>query len=143
MDIIYAHRDDYNTPLEEIVRAFSWLIDQGLAHYWGTSMWSATRIEEACEIAAKYRLHAPVVEQPKYNLLDRDIESRYYQLFEYRGYATTIWSPLNYGFLSGKYNEGKIPEDSRVAQWTAGGKESDAWNKFFSPDVVEETQKSL
>ena len=63
VDIIFAHRPDYDTPLEELVRAFSWLIDNGLAHYWGTSEWTAIRFEQACQIAEKLRLHKPVVEQ--------------------------------------------------------------------------------
>ena len=63
VDIIFAHRPDYSTPIEEIVRGFSWLIDNGLAHYWGTSEWTAVKFEEACQVAERLKLHAPVVEQ--------------------------------------------------------------------------------
>ena len=71
VDICYAHRPDYDTPLEETVRAFSWCIDKGLSRYWGTSEWPASRFEEACQIAEKLGLHAPQAEQRQYNMLCR------------------------------------------------------------------------
>jgi len=114
-----------------------------MAHYWGTSCWSAARIEEACQIADRYRLHAPVVEQPRYNLFAREVEKIYRPLFEYRGYGTTIWSPLEFGLLSGKYNEGDIPEDSRMANWSKDGKPSETWTKYFGDGKIEGTQKCL
>ncbi|GAA5898978.1 hypothetical protein JCM5296_006977 [Sporobolomyces johnsonii] len=113
VDVVYAHRPDYGTPMEETVRAFNWLIDQGLAFYWGTSEWTAAQIEEAIGIANRLGLVGPCVEQPQYSMLHREkFEVQYNELFNKYGYGTTIWSPLAGGMLSGKYNDG-IPEDSR------------------------------
>lgn len=120
---MFAHRADFNTPLEETVRAFSWCIDRGLAHYWATSEWPADRVEQACQIAERLHLHAPVAEQCQYNMLDgkvrERVETEYRTLFEYRQFGTTVFSPLCFGFLSGKYNEGTLPDDSRGALWKA------------------------
>lgn len=90
-------------------------IKQNLAYYWGTSEWSAVQIEEATQIAEKYNLIAPVVEQPQYNAFHRErFEVEYATLFDRYQYGTTIWSPLASGLLTGKYNDG-IPQDSRFA----------------------------
>jgi voltage-dependent potassium channel beta subunit len=115
VDIVYCHRPDYVTPLEETVRAMNWVIEQGWAFYWGTSEWSAERITQACEIADRLGLIRPVVEQPQYNMLERKrFEIEYGPVYKNYNYATTIWSPLAFGLLTGKYNDG-IPEDSRFA----------------------------
>jgi aryl-alcohol dehydrogenase-like predicted oxidoreductase len=101
--------------MKEIVEAFTQTINMNLAYYWGTSEWSAEQIQEACDIAEKYNLIAPVVEQPQYNAFHRErFEKEYAPLYKKYQYGTTIWSPLASGMLTGKYNDG-IPEDSRFA----------------------------
>lgn len=116
VDLVYCHRPDPNTPIEETVWAMHDMIDRGYALYWGTSEWSATEIDQAYQIAEKYRLRKPIVEQPQYNLLWRDrVEKEYAPIFEKYGMGLTIWSPLASGLLTGKYLGGKIPEGSRLA----------------------------
>ena len=118
VDVIFAHRPDFETPLEETCKAFSWVVDQGMAFYWGTSEWDPDTIIEAIHICRRLGLHEPVVEQCQYNLLSRErFEKEYRTLFEKYGYGSTTWSPLAMGFLSGRYNDGKIPEDSRLNKW--------------------------
>jgi voltage-dependent potassium channel beta subunit len=113
VDIVFCHRFDRYTPLEETCRAMDWVINQGLAHYWGTSQWSASQIIEAYKICEKLNLIAPVVEQSNYNMMVRDrIESEYRDLFKRYRMGTTIWSPLESGILAGRYLNG-IPDDSR------------------------------
>jgi len=115
VDIIMAHRPDPLTPMEEVVRAFSHLVNTGKALYWGGSEWSAFEIEHAHHIATKHNLVAPVVDQPQYNCFHRRIEEPdFKQIFKLYNYGTTIWSPLASGLLSGKYNQG-IPEGSRLS----------------------------
>jgi voltage-dependent potassium channel beta subunit len=107
VDLVFCHRPDYETPIEETVRAMSWLVDKGYAHYWGTSEWSARDITAACEIADRRNLVAPTMEQPEYNLLDRTrFEVEYKPLFDEYGLGTTTWSPLSSGVLTGKYGKG-------------------------------------
>lgn len=112
LDIYYAHRFDYHTPLEETIRAFNRLIDEGKIMYYGTSTWFGAEIERAYGIAKEYGLVPPAVEQPRYNLLDRYIEIELFSTINYTGMGVTPWSPLAQGILTGKYNDG-IPEDSR------------------------------
>lgn len=114
VDLIFAHRPDIHTPMEETVRAMNQVIRDGKAFYWGTSEWSAEQIREAYGIARRERLIPPLMEQPEYNMFSRERFEREYQLL-YRDYGlgTTIWSPLASGLLTGKYNDG-IPEDSRA-----------------------------
>lgn len=82
VDVIFAHRPDPETPLEETIRAFSWLVERGMAHYWGTSEWPAETIAEAIQYAKDHNLHPPVVEQPQYNMLIRErFENEYAPLF--------------------------------------------------------------
>ena len=116
VDVVFAHRPDYATPMKEIVEGFTQAIrNLNLAYYWGTSEWSATQIMEATQIAEKYNLIAPIAEQPQYNTFHRDrFEVEYAPLFKQFQYGTTTWSPLDSGLLTGKYNNG-IPEDSRFA----------------------------
>ena len=115
LDLYFCHRPDKNTPIEEVVWAMNHLLLQGKILYWGTSEWSGVEIMEAHRVAHEYRLIGPSVEQPQYNLLEREkMEKEYSMIFKTVGMGTTIWSPLAAGLLSGKYNEG-IPEDSRFA----------------------------
>ena len=123
IDLVYCHRPDSNTPIEETVWAMSDMISQGKALYWGTSEWSADEIRAAWLIADKHHLHKPVMEQPQYNLLTRDrVETEYARLYDDIGLGTTIWSPLASGLLTGKYKDG-VPQDSRGAlpgyEWLA------------------------
>jgi voltage-dependent potassium channel beta subunit len=115
VDLIFCHRPDPNTPIEETVRAMDQVIKQGKALYWGTSEWSAAEIMRADGLARQYGLTPPAMEQPQYNMFTRDrFEREYDILYHELGYGTTIWSPLASGLLSGKYNDG-IPTDSRAA----------------------------
>ena len=115
LDLVYCHRPDPSTPIEETVWAMSDVIASGKALYWGTSEWSADEIRAACEVAERHHLRKPVVEQPQYNLLTRRrVEREYARLYEDWGIGTTIWSPLASGMLTGKYLDG-IPEGSRAA----------------------------
>ena len=123
VDLVYCHRDDADTPIEEIVRAMHSIIERGQALYWGTSEWEASRIVEALEFAEVNSLHKPVVEQPVYNLLQRHrFGGDYDAVYEQRRYGTTTWSPLASGLLTGKYADG-IPKDSRATvkgyEWLA------------------------
>lgn len=116
VDLLFCHRPDPNTPIEETVLAMDYLVRSGFAFYWGTSEWSASQIEEAYLIADELNCIKPSMEQPKYNLFFRDhLEKDYLHLFEKYGMGTTTWSPLASGILSGKYNQG-IPRDSRLAK---------------------------
>jgi voltage-dependent potassium channel beta subunit len=113
VDLVYCHRPDPHTPLEETVFAMHDMIARGKALYWGTSEWSAADIMGAWHIADKHHLHKPVVEQPEYNLFHRKrVEQEYARLYDEIGMGTTIWSPLASGLLTGKYAKG-IPADSR------------------------------
>lgn len=118
VDVVYAHRPDRETPMEEIVRAFNYLIDHGKAFYWGTSEWSASEIADAWRIADKLGLVGPAVEQPQYNLLARErVEKEYRWLYEAHGLGLTVFSPLKGGVLTGKYNDTTTPPPgSRLAE---------------------------
>ncbi|MEJ7138846.1 potassium channel beta subunit family protein [Amphibiibacter pelophylacis] len=116
LDLIYCHRPDPHTPLEETVWAMHDIIQRGKALYWGTSEWSADEIRGAVAIARQHHLHAPVVEQPQYHLFHRRrVEQEYARLYDDVGLGLTTWSPLASGLLSGKYRAG-IPADSRGAR---------------------------
>jgi len=116
VDLLYCHRPDPNTPIEETVRAIDILIKQGKVFYWGTSEWSAADILRADAIARQCGLTPPSVEQPQYNLLHRRrMEGEYLPLFRDLGYGTTIWSPLASGVLTGKYNGG-VPAGTRLSE---------------------------
>ncbi len=116
LDLFFCHRPDSQTPIEETVRAMTDLVRQGKILYWGTSEWSAQEIMEAYSVAYQYHLEPPTMEQPQYNLFYRErVENEYQRLYEDTGLGTTIWSPLASGLLTGKYNSGKIPKDSRLA----------------------------
>jgi voltage-dependent potassium channel beta subunit len=138
VDLLYAHRPDRHVPMEEIVRAFNYLIDTGKTFYWGTSEWLPSEIEEAWAVADRLGLIGPIVEQPGYNILRRDNVEKAYahaKLYERRGLGLTVFSPLANGFLTGKYIDG-IPEDSRLKQSddpyiksVANSVGSEEWNK--------------
>jgi voltage-dependent potassium channel beta subunit len=114
VDLVFCHRPDARTPIEETVWAMSDMITQGKALYWGTSEWSADEIRSAYDIADRHHLHKPLMEQPEYNIFHRDkVEKEYKRLYEDIGLGTTIWSPLASGLLTGKYMNG-IPEGSRA-----------------------------
>ncbi len=114
VDLVFCHRPDPNTPIEETVYAMSDMIESGKALYWGTSEWSADEIRAAWEIADKRNLRKPVMEQPQYNLLSRTrVEDEYARLYEDIGLGLTTWSPLAGGILTGKYADG-APEGSRA-----------------------------
>jgi voltage-dependent potassium channel beta subunit len=114
VDLLFCHRPDPATPIEETVRAMNYLIDRGKAFYWGTSEWSAEQIREAHEVARREHLIGPTMEQPQYNMFHRErVESEYERLYQSFGLGLTTWSPLASGFLTGKYNDG-IPEGSRL-----------------------------
>ena len=114
LDLYFCHRPDKNVPIEEVVWTMNHLIQQGKIFYWGTSEWSGVEIMEAHRVAAQYGLLGPAVEQPQYNMLEREkIEKEYLTIFNTVGMGTTIWSPLASGLLTGKYNDG-IPENSRL-----------------------------
>jgi voltage-dependent potassium channel beta subunit len=124
VDLVFCHRADPQTPIEETVFAMHDMIASGRAHYWGTSEWTAAEIAQAWHIAERHHLHKPVMEQPQYNLLHRDrVESEYARLYDDLGLGLTTWSPLASGLLSGKYLGGRIPPDSRGAlrgyEWLA------------------------
>lgn len=136
VDLVFCHRPDPNTPIEETVRAMDIVIKQGKALYWGTSEWSAAQIMRADGLARQYGLTPPMMEQPQYNMFVRDrVEAEYALLYQELGYGTTIWSPLASGLLSGKYNEG-IPAESRAAlegyEWLKQG---------ITPDRIEKVRQ--
>ncbi|MCW5609887.1 MAG: aldo/keto reductase [Rubrivivax sp.] len=115
IDLIFCHRPDPHTPVEETARAMNDIIDQGKALYWGTSEWSAADIRAAWEVAERHGWHKPVMEQPEYHLFHRKrVEQEYARLYEDTGLGLTTWSPLASGLLTGKYRAG-VPEGSRGA----------------------------
>ena len=131
VDLIFCHRPDLHTPIEETVRAMNHIINQGKAFYWGTSEWSSEEIRDAYRIARQEHLIPPLMEQPQYNMFHRErVEKEYGDLYEEIGLGTTIWSPLASGLLTGKYNDG-IPEGSRLSlekyQWLKERMQQDGW----------------
>ncbi|RPH55532.1 MAG: aldo/keto reductase, partial [Chloroflexi bacterium] len=138
VDLLFCHRADPATPIEETVWAMHNIIEQGKALYWGTSEWAADEIVAAIEIAERHHLHKPVMEQPQYNMLTRErFEKEYARLFRDYGYGSTTWSPLASGLLTGKYNNG-IPADSRLAN------PHFTWLKFdkeITPERIEKVKK--
>jgi voltage-dependent potassium channel beta subunit len=124
VDLLFCHRADPETPIEETVWAMSDIVSSGRAHYWGTSEWTADEIRAAWDIADRHNLHKPVMEQPEYNMLNRPkVEKEFARLYEDIGLGLTTWSPLASGLLTGKYIDG-IPEGSRATlpgyEWLKG-----------------------
>jgi voltage-dependent potassium channel beta subunit len=135
VDLVYCHRPDPETPIEETVWAMSDIVSSGRALYWGTSEWSADEIRAAWEIAERHHLRKPQMEQPEYSLLNRTkVEKEYVRLYEDIGLGTTTWSPLAYGILTGKYLDG-IPDGSRAT--VEGWLEAQATN----PETVEKVRR--
>lgn len=115
VDLLFCHRPDKRTPIEETVRAMTHVINRGKVFYWGTSEWSAQQIMEAHAIARREHLIPPLMEQPEYNMFARErFEKEYERLYSEIGLGTTIWSPLASGLLTGKYNDG-LPEGTRAS----------------------------
>jgi len=116
VDLLFAHRPDPETPIEETVFAFNQVIREGKAFYWGTSEWSAAEVMRATDFARRNNMRPPSMEQCQYNLLHRErFEDEYAPLYKELGYGTTTFSPLSSGLLTGKYNDGEIPEGSRAS----------------------------
>ncbi len=114
LDLFFCHRADKNTPIEETVWAMNNLIQQGKILYWGTSEWTGVEIMEAHRVATANHLIPPTMEQPQYNMFERNkVESEFSEIYKNVGLGTTIWSPMASGLLSGKYNDG-IPKGSRL-----------------------------
>ncbi|EAR99998.1 aldo/keto reductase family oxidoreductase (macronuclear) [Tetrahymena thermophila SB210] len=140
LDIVYCHRFDEDTPLEETIKAFNDLIQQGLIHYWGTSEWSCGQIFEAREICAKLNLIPPVCEQPQYNMMVRErFEVEYGRLFDKYRMGSTVWGPLCAGILTGKYNDGKFPLGSRLNEY----KDSILLKRIFDTYFAEDKKENL
>ncbi|XP_077171856.1 voltage-gated potassium channel subunit beta-3 isoform X3 [Paroedura picta] len=121
VDIVFANRMDANSPMEEIVRAMTYVINQGMAMYWGTSRWSAMEIMEAYSVARQFNLIPPVCEQAEYHMFQRDkVETQLPELYHKIGVGAITWSPLACGLITGKY-EDRVPENCRAAmkgyQW--------------------------
>jgi voltage-dependent potassium channel beta subunit len=115
VDLLFCHRPDVETPIEETVRAMNFVIDRGMALYWGTSEWRADQIMEATLVARREHLIGPLMEQPQYNMLHRErVEREYARLYRELGLGTTIWSPLASGLLTGKYDAG-LPTGTRAS----------------------------
>jgi voltage-dependent potassium channel beta subunit len=133
VDLVFCHRADANTPIEETVRAMSDMVSRGQALYWGTSEWTADEIRAAYDVAERHHLHKPVMEQPEYNILHRrKVEKEFARLYEDIGLGTTTWSPLASGLLTGKYLNG-VPEGSRATlpgyEWLRSVLTDEARNK--------------
>jgi voltage-dependent potassium channel beta subunit len=141
IDLIFCHRPDADTPVEETVRAMHDIITSGRALYWGTSEWSAAAIQEAWDIAERHHLHKPLMEQPQYNLFEREkVEREFAPLYESIGLGLTTWSPLASGLLTGKYRDG-VPAGSRAALpgygWLkAGVTDADANRRVGELEVI-------
>jgi len=115
VDLIFCHRPDKFTPIEETVWAMNQMIKEGKALYWGTSEWTAEQIRQAYDIARREHLRPPLMDQPQYNMFSREkVEREFARLYDEIGLGTTIWSPLASGLLTGKYNDG-VPEGSRLS----------------------------
>lgn len=137
LDLYFCHRPDKQTPIEETVLAMNTLIQQGKILYWGTSEWSGTELMEAWRVAREYKLIGPTMEQPQYNLFERNkMENEYLHLFKHYGLGTTTWSPLATGLLSGKYNNG-VPKGSRLGmkgfEWLA--------DRWLTKDKLDKVKK--
>ena len=137
VDLLFCHRPDKLTPIEETVRAMTHVINQGKVFYWGTSEWSAQEIMEAHAIARREHLIPPLMEQPQYNMLERErFEKEYARLYSEVGLGTTIWSPLASGLLTGKYNNG-MPEGTRASlpgyEWLR--------EEFEKPETAQKIEK--
>jgi voltage-dependent potassium channel beta subunit len=136
LDLYFCHRFDVDTPVEEVVRTMDDLVHQGKILYWGTSEWTAPQIVQAVAVARQYGLVPPTMEQPQYNMFPRErLEEELLPLAQEFGIGFTTWSPLYYGLLSGKYNNG-VPEGSRAAMTEMG------WIRDrFTPEKIDMVRK--
>ena len=135
VDIYFCHRFDPETPLEETIRAMDDVIRQGKVLYWGTSEWTEAQIQEAVDIAERYNLYRPQVEQPQYNLLNRStVEQKIIPVAEKNGLGLVTWSPLASGLLTGKYDDG-IPVDTRL------GREDWLRRALYKEEAVEKSRR--
>lgn len=136
LDLYFCHRFDVDTPVEEVVRTMDDLVHQGKILYWGTSEWTAPQIVQAVAVARQYGLVPPTMEQPQYNMFHRErLEEELLPLAQEFGIGFTTWSPLYYGLLSGKYNNG-VPEGSRAAMTEMG------WIRDrFTPEKIDKVRK--
>mmetsp|Transcript_7640 Transcript_7640/g.6765 ORF Transcript_7640/g.6765 Transcript_7640/m.6765 type:complete len:382 (+) Transcript_7640:1-1146(+) len=142
VDILFCHRPDDETPLEETIRAMNWAIEEGYAFYWATSEWSPERISQAMEICSRLKLIRPIADQCEYSALMRNnFEKNLRHSYESYKYGTTIWSPLAGGILTGKYNDGTIPEGTRYTD-NAFAKNV-VLSKYFGPKTKENTVRIL
>ena len=136
VDLVFCHRPDRNTPIEETAHAMHNIVESGRAMYWGVSEWRADEIRAAWDICDRHGWHKPTMEQPEYNLLHRErVEKEYLRLYEDIGLGTTTWSPLAGGILTGKYNSG-IPKNSR-----AGLKANDWMKQEITDDKIQKVKK--
>ncbi len=136
LDLYFCHRYDDDTPVEEVVRAMEDLIHQGKVLYWGTSEWSVSQLRLAYSIAEANRGYPPAVEQPQYNMfVRRKLEQELAPAADELGYGMVTWSPLKYGLLSGKYNQGMPAEETRLTREPEWGE------KVVSPDRVEAVRR--
>jgi voltage-dependent potassium channel beta subunit len=136
LDIYFCHRYDLETPLDEVVRAMDDLIRQGKVLYWGTSEWRAAQIANAAGIAHEYGCYGPMVEQPQYNMLvRRNVEHELLPAVADYGYGLVTWSPLKFGLLSGKYNQGEPAEETRLTREPGWGE------KVITPERLEKVRK--
>ena len=142
VDIVFCHRPDDDTPMEETVRAMNKLIDDGKTFYWGTSDWSAAQIGEAFRVCDRLKLVKPVAEQVEYNMLRRNkVENEHRRYFEKGLLGTTLFSPLASGMLSGKYNDGSVAAGSRFD--TSDPNMKWVWSKYWSKESTPNTIKML
>lgn len=142
VDVLFCHRPDHGTPLEETCRAMHWAIEEGYAFYWATSEWSPERITQAMEICKRLKLHKPIADQCEYSALMREnFEKNLRSTYENYKYGTTIWSPLAGGILTGKYNDGEIPEGTRYKDNEFAA--NVVWGKYFNDKKKPETLRIL
>mmetsp|Transcript_7427 Transcript_7427/g.7300 ORF Transcript_7427/g.7300 Transcript_7427/m.7300 type:complete len:177 (+) Transcript_7427:310-840(+) len=142
VDVMYLHKPDYETPIEETVRTVNHLIEKGKADYWGTSEFSAYEIQEIHKICNKYGFIHPVTEQVKYNMFVRNkVEVDYVPLYEGYGMGATIFNPLMGGILSGKYNDLNFPEGSRILDPNLTPGNRKLMQSFFLPENREKTRR--
>lgn len=141
VDVVFCHRPDSDVAIEEVCQAMDWLVEEGYAFYWATSEWSNDDIIQAIEVCKRLHLHKPIADQCQYSALIRDnVEKNFRKAFEEYRYGTTVWSPLAGGILSGKYNDGVAPEDSRYKKEASVGW---IWARFFGDKVKDKTIAAL
>lgn len=142
VDVVFCHRPDSQTPMEETCRAMDWIVEEGYAFYWATSEWSSAQITQAMEVCSRLGLNKPIADQCQYSALVREnFEKNLRHCYEEYGYGTTIWSPLAGGLLSGKYNSGEAPAGSRYGD-NAWAKDN-IWVKYMGDSKKESTVKIL